>query len=75
MANCSKIKLVIYQFAFSCLFFLGQWLFNRSILVSLFVVDFRKVLKHFLNLQTDGSASTVLIKNGSILRFNHLHGF
>ena len=48
--NCSKIKLVIYQFAF-CWFFLeggevganGQ-LYKRTILVSLFVVDFRKVL-------------------------------
>lgn len=28
-----------------------------------------------MNLQTDGSVWTVLIKNGSILRFNHLHGF
>ena len=28
---------------------------TRSILVSLFVIDFRKVLKHFLNLNTDQS--------------------
>ena len=25
-ANCSKIKLIIYPFAFCCFFFLGQWL-------------------------------------------------
>ena len=44
-------------------------------MISLFVVNFRKLLKHFLNINTDESVLTVLIKNGSILRFNHLHGF
>ena len=52
----------------------GQ-LFKRSILVSLFVIDFRRVLKHFLNLNTDGSVSTVLINYESILYFNHRYGF
>ena len=57
-------------------FFWGNgWLFKRSILISLFVIDFKKVLKHFLNLNTDKSVSTGLIKNGSILHFNHLYGF
>ena len=49
--------------------------FKRSILISLFVVYFRKILNHFLNLNADESNSTVLIKNGSILSFNHLYGF
>ena len=44
-------------------------------MISLFAVNFRKLLKHFLNINTDESVLTVLIKNGSILRFNHLHGF
>ena len=44
-------------------------------MISLFVVNFRKVLKYFLNLNTDESVSTVLIKNGSILHSNHLYGF
>ena len=70
-ANCSEIKLVIYQFAFCC-FFSGAMV---GCLISLFVVIFRKVLKHFLNLNTDESVSTVLIKNVSILHVNHLHGF
>ena len=74
--NCSKIKLVIYQSTFCWFFFWGNgWLFKRSILISLFVVNFRKVLKHFLNLNTDERVSTLLIKNGSILHLNHLHGF
>ena len=74
--NCSKIKLVIYQSTFCWFFFWGNgWLFKRSILISLFVIDFKKVLKHFLNLNTDKSVSTGLIKNGSILHFNHLYGF
>ena len=50
-------------------------LVKRSILISLFVVYFRKILNHFLNLNADESNSTVLIKNGSILSFNHLYGF
>ena len=52
---CSKIKRVTYQFAFCCCFFFrgNGWLFKRSILISLFVVNFRNVLKHFLNLNTD----------------------
>ena len=74
--NCSKIKLVIYQFAFCCFFFWGTGqLFKRSILISLFVVDFRRVL--YLN--TDESVSTVLIKYESIcyiltpcMDFDHL---
>ena len=58
--NFSKIKLVIYQFAFCCFLFWGNgWLFKRSILISLFVVNVRKVLRHFLNLNTDESVSTV----------------
>ena len=74
--NCSQIKLVIYQFAFCCFFFWSNgWLFKRSILISLFVVNFRKVLKHFLNLNTGEGVSIVLIKNGSILHLNHLYGF
>ena len=44
-------------------------------MISLFVVNFRKVLKHFLNLNTDERVSTALIKNGSILHFNLLYGF
>ena len=57
-------------------FFRGNcWLFKRSILISLLVVNFGTVLKHFLNLNTDESASTVLIKNWSILRCNYLYGF
>ena len=75
--NCSIIKLVIYQFAFCCLFFFcgNDWLFKRSILIPLFAVNFRKVLKHFLNLNIVECVSTVVIKNGSILHFNHLYGF
>ena len=74
--NCSQIKLVIYQFAFCCFFFWSNgWLFKRSILISLFVVNFRKVLKHFLNLNTAECISTVLIKNASILHFNRLYVF
>ena len=74
--DCSKIKLAIYQFAFCCFIYWGNgWLFKRSILTSLFVVNFRKVLKHFLNLNSDESVSTALIKNGSILHFNHLYAF
>ena len=41
-------------------------MFKRSILVSLFFV--LKVLKHFLDLNTDENVSTVLIKNGFIIR-------
>ena len=52
---------------------LGQWLLKTGILISLFAVDFRKVPKHyFVNLNTDECVSTVPIKNGSILYFNHL---
>ena len=51
------------------------WLFKRSILISLFVINFRKIVKHLLNLNTDESVSAVRIKNGSILHFNHLYGF
>ena len=54
-ANCSKIKKVIYPFAFCCFFWGNSKLLKRSILVSLFAADFRKVLKHFLNLNTDES--------------------
>ena len=57
-------------------FCLGDsWLFKRSILVSLFVANFRKVLKHFLILNTGESVSTALIKNRFILHFNHPYGF
>ena len=67
---------MIYQFAFCCCFFFwgNGCSFKRSILISLFVVYFRKILNHFLNLNADESNSTVLIKNGSILSFNHLYG-
>ena len=76
-AKFSKIKLVVYQFAFCCFFFWGNgYLFKRSILVSLFGVDFRRTLKHFLNFNTDQSVSTVLIKYIYILftckDFDHL---
>ena len=57
-------------------FFLGNGcLFERSILIPLFLVNFRKALKHFLNVNSDESVSAVLIKNGSILHFNRLYGF
>ena len=56
-------------------FFLGNGcLFERSILIPLFLVNFRKALKHFLNVNSDESVSAVLIKNGSILHFNRLYG-
>ena len=71
-----KLSKWFISFAFCLFFFWGNgWLFKRSILISLFVIDFKKVLKHFLNLNTDKSVSTGLIKNGSILHFNHLYGF
>ena len=73
MTNWSKIRLLIYQFAFCC-FFVGQ-LFKRSNLVSLFVLDYRKVPKHFLSFNVDESISTVLIKNGSLSYFNHMCDF
>ena len=41
----------------------------------MFLVNFRKVLKYFLNFNTGESVSTLLIKNGSILRFNDLYWF
>ena len=52
-----------------CLFWGNSWFFKRSILISLFVVNFRKVLKHWWKRLNSTS------KNGSILRFNHLYGF
>ena len=50
-------------------------MFKRSILFFLFVVDYRIVLKHFLNLNIDESILRILIKNESILHFNHRYGF
>ena len=50
-------------------------LFQRSILTSLFVVKFRKVLKDLLNLNTNDSVSAVVIKNWSILNFIDLNWF
>ena len=71
-ANCPKVRLMFYQSTF-CFFFLGQWLVAQNkYFFSLFAVDFKKVPKHyFLNLNTDECGSTVLIKNGSVLYFNH----
>ena len=40
-----------------------------------FFLDFKKVPKHFLDFDTDENNSTVLIKNGSLLYFNHMWKF
>ena len=52
--NCSKIRLWIYQFAFCC-FFSGAMVscFKEVFWFLCFVVDFRKVPKHFLSFNTD----------------------
>ena len=61
---------------FLLFFFWGNdWLFEKGILVSLFNVEFWKVLKQVLNLNNDESVSTEQIKNGFILHFNHLNGY
>ena len=52
-----------------CLLFFSGAMVSCSKLIA---VDFRKVPKHFLNINTNESVSTVLIKNGSILYCNHL---
>ena len=72
--DCSKIRLLIYQFAFCCCFFSGAIVtcLKEVSWILCFVVDFRKVPKHFLRFNTDESISTVLIKNGSLLYFNRV---
>ena len=70
-ANGSKIRLLIYQFAFLLFFFAGAIVscLKESTLASLFVVDFGKVHKTLFESNTDESFSTVLIKNGLVLYY------
>ena len=68
VTNCSKIRLLIYHFVVFFLLFFGKEVFWFLC----FVVDFRKVPKHFLSFNTDESISTVLIKTGSLLYFNRV---
>ena len=59
--NCSKIRLWIYEFAFYC-FFSGAMVscLKEVFWFLCFVVDFRKVPKHFLSFNTDKEFQKVL---------------
>ena len=65
--HCSKIRLFIYQFSGTIVSWLKEVFWFLS-----FVVDFRKVPKHFLRFNTDESISTMLIKNESLLYFSRV---
>ena len=59
--NCSKIRLWIYEFAFYCFFSGAMGSCLKEVFWFLcFVVDFRKVPKHFLSFNTDKEFQKVL---------------
>ena len=77
----SSLRLIVQKFVCWFISLLFVVVFLSGVMVSClkeifwflcFIVDFRKVPKHFLSFNTDESISAVLIKSGFLLYFNRV---